>query len=120
MESENTYDFICGTTLIWEFNVSEIKETNQKIRRKLKYYKLGDFDQYRIDYLRSMKNELKAEIQLYQKSKYFKKSKKSKYADYADYDIEIMVSDFVGKYEKISKSDMYGIINYAIYLYYLR
>jgi replicative superfamily II helicase len=120
METENTYDLICGTTLVWEFDISEIKETNQKIKRKLKYYKLGDFDPDRVENLRNLKNELKTEIRLYQKSKYYQKSNNSKYSDLADFDTDLMVSDFVEKYDKVSKSDMYGIINYAIYLYYLK
>ncbi|MDR2861562.1 MAG: biotin--[acetyl-CoA-carboxylase] ligase [Syntrophobacterales bacterium] len=120
MKSQNTYDFICGSTLIWEFDIAEIKETNKKIKRQLKYYKLGDFDQNRINYLRNLKNEIMAEIHLYQKSKYYQKSNNSIYADFSDYNIALMVSDFIEKYDKISKSDMYGIINYAIYLYYLR
>jgi hypothetical protein len=120
MESQNTYDLICGTTLIWEFDISEIKETNQKIKRKLKYYKLGDFDQDRVENLRNLKNELKTEIHLYQKSKYCRKSKNSKYSDLADFDTDLMVSDFIEKYDKISKSDMRGIIRYAIFLYYLK
>ena len=120
MESQYTYEWVCGTTLIDEFNFSDIKETNQKIKRKLKYYKLGDFDQTRIDCLRSLKNELQTEIYLYAKSKYYRKSNKSKYSDLADFDTDLMVTDYIEKYDKVSKSDMYGIINYAIYLYYLR
>jgi len=120
MESQYTYDLVCCTTLIYEFDFSDIKETNQKIKRKLKYHKLGDFDQIRIDYLRSLKNELQTEIYLYNKSKYYKKSTNSKYSDLADFNTDLMVADYIDKYNKVSKSDMYGIINYAIYLYYLR
>ena len=118
--SKYSYNFICCTTLIDEFDFSEIKRTNQKIKRKLKYYKLGDYDQIHIDYLRSLKNELQDEIHLYNKSKYYQKKNKSKYADLGDFDTDLMVNDYVEKYDKVSKSDMYGIINFAIYLYYLR
>jgi hypothetical protein len=120
MESQYTYDFVCCTTLIDEFNFSDIKKTNQKIKRKLKYYKLGDFNQTRIDYLRSLKNELQTEIHLYNKSEYYQKSNQSKYSDLADFNTNLMVTDYIEKYDKVSKSDMCGIINYAIYLYYLR
>jgi hypothetical protein len=118
-ENKMSYDFICVATLIDGFD-SEIKETNRKIKRRLKYYKLGDFDPIHIDYLRSLKNELKAEIHLYNKSKYYQKTNKSQYSDMADFNIDLMVADYTEKYNKVSKSDMYGILNYAIYLYYLR
>jgi hypothetical protein len=63
---------------------------------------------------------LRTEIYLYNKSRYYQKSNKSKYADFADFDIDLMVADYIEKFDKVSKSDMYGIINYAVYLYYLR
>jgi len=118
-KTEQSYDFICFSDLAYEFDFSEKKETENKIKRKLKYHKLGEYTQERIDYIRELKNDLYKEISLQTKSKYFNKSK-SNYADLSDFNVEKMQSDFLKKYEKINSSDMFGILNFAIYLYHLR
>ena len=117
--SEQSYDFICFTDLAYEFDFSDHKEAERKIKRRLKYYNLGEYDQERVDYLRELKNDLYNEISLHSKSKYFNKSK-SNYADLTDFDIERMQSDFGKKYKKINSSELVGMLNYAIYLYHLR
>ncbi len=114
-----TYDFVCFTDLVYEFNFSEKKETEKKIKRRLKYYKLGDYNQDRVDYLRQLKNDLYSEIFSGIKSKYFTKSA-SDYADLNDFDTEPMVSDYIEKYDKIDRNEMFGMINFAIYVYHLR
>jgi len=114
-----TYDFICFGDLAYEFDFSDLKEAEKKIKRRLKYYKLGSYDQERVEYIRGLKNELKKEISLGSKSQYFQKSK-SNYADLADYKFEKMKKDFLMKYNLISESDMAGILNFAIYLYHMR
>lgn len=43
-ENEQTYDFICFTDLAYEFDFSDKKEAEKKIKRRLKYYKLGDWN----------------------------------------------------------------------------
>ena len=60
-----------------------------------------------------------SEISLITKSKYFNKSK-SNFADLSDYNVEQMNSDYLKKYPEINKEEMYGILNFAIYLYHLR
>ena len=118
-DNGQTYDFICFTNLAYEFDLTEKNETEKKIKRRLKYYKLGDYQQERIDYLRVLKNDLFLEISYGNKSKYFTKSK-SKYADLSDFDTNRMTSDYMKKYDKVEMTDMSGLINFAIYLYYLR
>ena len=117
--SEQSYDFICFTDLAYEFDLSDRKEAEKKIKRRLKYYNLGKYDQERVDYIRELKNDLYQEISRESRSKYFNKSG-SNYADLADFDVEKMKSDFCEKYKKINSADMMGILNYAIYLYHLR
>jgi hypothetical protein len=41
-DKKQTYDFICFTDLAYEFDLSEKKEIEKKIKRRLKYYNLGD------------------------------------------------------------------------------
>lgn len=118
-EQENTYDFICFGNLVYEFDFDDKKETERKIKRRLKYYKLGEYDQERVDYIRELKNELYSEIRKETKSLYFNKSN-SNFADYEDFNFEGMLTDYSNKYILISKSDLGRMINFAIYLYHLR
>ena len=114
-----TYDFICFTDLAYEFDFSEKKKIEQKIKRRLKYHKLGDYNQERVDYIRQLKDDLYSEISSNAKSKYFNKSE-SNYAELADFNIDQMASDFVKKYDKVDGNELRGMINFAIYLYHLR
>lgn len=116
---KQTYDFICFRDLAYEFADSNEKEIEKKIKRRLKYHKLGDYNQERVDYIRNLKTDLYKEISLFTKSKYFSKSK-SNYADLSDYNTSKMKNDYLKKYNKISESDMIDILNFAIYLYYMR
>ena len=117
--SEQTYDYVCFNDLAYEFDFSDLKEAEKKIKRKLKYYGLGKYDQDRVEYIRSLKNGLFKEIRLYDKSKYYIPSK-SEFAEFTDFDYEKMKGDFLKKYDKISDSDMSRILNFAIYLYYMK
>ena len=118
-DTQQTYDLICFTDLAYEFDFSDKKEAENKIKRRLKYYKLGNYNQERIEYIRVLKNDLYAEISLETKSKYFQKSK-SNYADLEDYKFEKMKIDYLKKYDLISENDMNEILNFAIYLYHMR
>jgi hypothetical protein len=118
-KSEHTYDYVCFGDLAYEFDFSDLKEAEKKIKQKLKYYGLGKYDQDRVEYVRSLKNELFKEIRLYNNSKYYIQSN-SQFAEFTDFDYEKMKGDFLKKYEKIGYSDMSRIINFAIYLYYMR
>jgi hypothetical protein len=117
--NQQTYDLICFTDLAYEFDFSDKKETERKIKRRLKYYGLGDYNQERTEYIRALKNDLYAEISLGSKSSYFQKSK-SHYADLEDYKFEKMKLDYLKKYDSITEDDMNGILNFAIYLYHMR
>ena len=107
------------TDLAYEFEFSDKNEAEKKIKRRLKYYKLGDYSQDRVEYVRALKNDLHQEISLQTKSKYFSKSK-SNFADLSDFKLEKMSSDYLEKYNQICETDMKRILNFAIYLYHLR
>jgi hypothetical protein len=117
--TQQTYDLICFTDLAYEFDFSDKIEAEKKIKRRLKYHKLGNYNQVRIDYIRALKNDLYAEIALGTKSNYFQKSK-SNYADLEDYEFEKMKFDYQKKYDSISENDISGMLNFAIYLYHMR
>jgi hypothetical protein len=117
--SEQTYDYVCFGDLAYEFDFSDLKEAEKKIKRKLKYYGLGKYDQERVEYIRNLKNDLFKEIRLYDKSEYYIPTK-SEFAEFTDFDYRRMKDDFLKKYNKINESDMSRILNFAIYLYYMR
>lgn len=118
-KSNQSYDYICFSDLAYEFDFSNLKEAEKKIKRRLKYYNLGSYNQERVDYIRELKNDLYREFSHQTRSKYFHKTK-SNFADIADFDLERMKIDYCNKYDKIASSDMYGILNLAVYLYHLR
>ncbi len=118
-ENKQTYDFICFTDLAYEFDFSDKKETAKKIKRRLKYHNLGDYNQDRVDYLRQLKNDLYSEISKTTKSRYFHKSK-SNYADLADFNTDQMAADYHKKFGSVDKSELMGMIGFAIYLYHMR
>ncbi len=117
--NSQTYDYICFTDLAYEFDFSEKSEIEKKIKRRLKYHKLGDYNQDRVDYIRQLKNDLYLEISQTTKSKYFHKSK-SNYADLEDFNIDRMTTDYNKKFNKVDKNELMGMINFAIYLYHMR
>lgn len=114
-----TYDYLCFSELAYEFDASDAKTTESKIKRRLKYYPLPSYDQERINIIRQLKNELYAEISQGLTSKYNHKID-SDYSALADFDTKKMISDYLKKYPKVSNSDLERITNFAIYIYYLR
>ena len=112
-------DFIYFSKLIWEFDGTEVN-TESKIKRSLAYYKLGKINLDRLAYIRSFQKALYAEIRKFKKSKFYSKASDSKYAEMADFDHRGLISHFRAKFSKIKKSEMAGMVGYAVYLYYLR
>lgn len=118
-DKEQTYDFICFSDLAYEFNFSDKKEIEKKIKQRLKYHSLGQYNQERVEYIRQLKNDLYSEISKTTKSKYFHKSK-SNYDDLADFDSDRMTTDFSNQYDKVDKDELKEMIKFAVYLYHLR
>ncbi|GAB2463039.1 hypothetical protein GCM10011375_15000 [Hymenobacter qilianensis] len=114
-----TYDFICFTDLAYEFEFCGKKEAETKIKRRLKYYKAGEYSQERVDYIRQLKIDLYSEISQTSKSKYFRKSK-SEYSAFEDFNLEQMRTDYNKKYDKLNKNELGRMIIFAIYLYHMR
>ncbi|MFT3918896.1 hypothetical protein [Cloacibacterium sp.] len=117
-ENNHTYDIICFMELAYEFDLSDKTQIEKKIKKKLKYHNLGNFDLERVEYLRTIKNDLFFEISKSTKSKYFKNSRG--FANMTDFNLEKFLKEYSLKYEKIEKEDMLTMINYSIYLYYMR
>lgn len=110
-------NFVCFTYLAYEFELADRKQIENKIKSQLNYYKLGKYSQETVDYIRSMKDDLYNELS---KDKKYWRSNTSGYAEIDDFDIEKIISDYSVKYCQIERGDMWRIINFAIYLYYLK
>lgn len=115
---KETYDFICFSELAYEWNPSAKKNTETKIRKRL-ISNNWEYNQQRIDYIRSLRNDLFNEISLSNKSQYFNKLNFD-YADLADFNIKQMLTDLKIKYNEINNEDLLNIIEFAIYLFYVR
>ena len=118
-DAPQTYDTVCFHILAYEFDTDDPNAFDKKIRRKLASSGLGAYAPERIAILRSVKNELQREIGQFDRSRYYLKST-DQYAAMADFDIARMVDEFSSMYPSIAKDDLRGIVNFAIYLYYLR
>lgn len=116
---DQTYDFICFSDLAYEFDISKREEIEKKIKRRLKYHKLGNYDQERVEYIRQLKNTLYSEIAKSAQSKYYHKSS-SAYADLSDFNTEQMTLDIHETYNAVDKAELKSMINFAIYLYHMR
>lgn len=114
-----SYSFICFSELAYEFSIIDRLEIEKKIERKLKYNNLENYNQEIVNNIRVLRNELYEEISLRKNSKYFIKST-SKYSSLEDFDIDKMEIDFKEKYNNLNKEDLLKILNFAVYIFYLR
>ena len=119
MVEKYSYHFIYFSELAYEFNISDKTKIEEKIKRKLKYYNFDSYNQEIVNNIRVLRNELYEEISLRKNSKYFIKST-SKYSSIEDFDIDKMEIDFKEKYNNLNKEDLLKILNFAVYIFYLR
>ncbi|WP_419868083.1 hypothetical protein [Chryseobacterium sp. CT-SW4] len=122
MKTQNpTYDFVCFTDLAFEFTPSDTQEVETKIKKKLMDHQLGSYSQERVNYIRNFKNDLYQEISKCRESKYFEgKGPGSDYDEFSNFNFDKMVHDYRKKYSKIRESDLFQMLNYAIYLHNLK
>lgn len=114
-----TYYDVCFSVLVYDFIDKDKKETKRKLKRKLKYYGLGDYDEEKIEYIRKLKDEIHSEIKLENKSKYYIKTI-GNVAELKDFNIEEMKSSLLKKYNLVRESDMISFLEFSVYLFYLR
>ena len=114
-----TYDFICYSDLIYDYDDSDKVKTEKKIKGRLKRLLNEKYNQDRIDYIRSLRDELKKEVSLCYRSKYYLRTSGG-YTDIGDFDTERMLADLKGKYNEIDNEDLLKMIYFTIYLYYMR
>jgi len=113
------YDDAVLTNLAWEFSFTDIKETEAKIKRKLRAKKLGKYDQQRVDRLRRLKDAVETEVKKCDKSKYYSKLA-GEFADMKDFDTLRMTEDFATAFPEVPKQSIHEFVEYFIYLHYIR
>ena len=97
-------------TLAWEFSFTDIKETEAKIKRKLRAKKIGKYDQQRVDRLRRLKDAVQTEISKCHKSKYYSKSA-GEFADMKDFDTLRMTEDLAAEFPKYRSNQCMRSLN---------
>jgi len=115
-----SYDFAVFGVLAYEFAGDELKEAEQKIRRKLRRQKLGAYDQQKVDVLRDLKNSLQREFGLQTKSAFYVGSNLPHVGAVQDFDQQRMTAELAARYPAVSTHDLGRMVSLAIYLYYLR
>ncbi|MBL7910962.1 MAG: hypothetical protein JNJ41_07905 [Bacteroidia bacterium] len=117
--NDATYDYSCFMVLAYEYGENKIKDSEKKIKAKLKYNKLGAYDEARVNKLRELKEELSKEIQLQNRSVYFKKSA-NEFCDMEDFNYKKMADDLSKKYSTIDRKEVDSIVGTAVHLFHCR
>ncbi|MCT7905192.1 Uncharacterised protein [Candidatus Ornithobacterium hominis] len=117
-EREETYDFICFSELAYEWDLADKAVVESKIKRRINSLNVK-YNQKRVNNIRSLRHELFEEISLGSKSKYFINAK-GKFADIGDFNLDKMYIDYKERYTEIDNSDLVNIIEFAVYLFYVR
>ncbi|HNX59926.1 MAG TPA: hypothetical protein PKK43_12570 [Spirochaetota bacterium] len=114
-----SYDCICFNCLAYEFDPTKLKETERKIKSRLRYRGAGPYDQARVEYIRRFRDDLYREFAAPAESKYYSKTD-SEFSSPDDFNIEMMTEDYSCIYNLIDAGGMRQMILFAAYLYYLR
>ena len=113
------YEDAVLTILAREFSHTEIKETEAKIKRKLRDKKIGKYDQQRVNRLRLLKAAVQTEIRKGHQSEYFSKFA-GEFANMKDFDTPRMTEDFAAAFPEVPKQSIREFVEYFIYLHYIR
>ncbi|HYF94109.1 MAG TPA: hypothetical protein VD969_17980 [Symbiobacteriaceae bacterium] len=105
--------------LVSEFQPEERSKSDATIRRRLRYHRLGPYDQDQVEVVRRFKDALQREIGLLHRSQYYL-GPHGKFAAPEDFDVARMVSDYRAAFPEIGKPDIEWFIPWALYVYYLR
>jgi hypothetical protein len=112
-------DEVILDVLVWECASDDPKEAERKIRRRLRHYGLGPYQQERVDLLRRLKNETYSEIRHEDQSRYFA-GRHGEHTAMEDFDVVRLIGDLTASYPDVPREEIKAFIPWAIYLYYLR
>jgi len=113
------YEDAVLTILAREFSATDIKETEAKIKRKLRAKKIGEYDHQRVDRLRRLKDAVQTEVNKCRESNYYSKLA-GEFADMKDFDTLRMTENFAAAFPEVPKQSIHEFVEYFIYLHYIR
>jgi len=113
------YEDAVLTILAREFSVTDTKETEAKVKSKLRAKMLGKYDQQRVNRLRCLKDAVQAEVKKCDKSKYYSKLA-GEFAAMKDFETLRMTEDFAAAFPEVPKQSIHEFVEYFIYLHYIR
>ena len=113
------YEDAVLSILAYEFSPADRPEAEAKIKRKLRAKKLGEYDPRRVDLMRRLKDEVRAEVGKGPASKYYTRPHGG-FADMRDFDRDRMAREMAAAFPDVPRQSVSQFIEYAVYLYYLR
>lgn len=105
--------------LVYEFRPEDRSKSEETVKRRLRYYRVGSYDQNQVDLLRRFKESLAAEISLRAGSRYYL-GPHGTFAALEDFDVERMVADYHAAFPDVGVSEIEWFVPFALYVYYLR
>jgi len=110
--------------LAHEFSFSNKEETDDKISKRLRRKKLGDFDPARIQLLRRLKDQVQLEIGRQELSGYYRgpadsEARRQKYVEMDDFDIPRLTADMIAAYPGIPSKEIALFVPYAVFIYHM-
>jgi hypothetical protein len=115
---ETAAEVILGV-LAYEFDFDDPREAETKIKKRLRYYKLGPYTQAEVDLLRRLKDALQKEIGKYGESKYYV-GPHGEYSATEDFDTRRMIADYNAMFPEVRPAEIDWFVRFAVYCYYLR
>jgi hypothetical protein len=116
--ADQSHDVSVFQLLTEELPGADHKVAEARIKRMLRRKHLGQYDQARVDALRSLRDELRREFEKSTRSKYFQGPLSAPLIEH--FDDKRMTDDFSTKYPVVRQPDIGGVIGYALYYYYCR
>jgi hypothetical protein len=119
-----TYDGEALGVLAYEFPFSDKAEAEDKIRKRLKRKKLGDFDPDRILLLRRFKDQVQMEVGKQAGSSYYRgpaddKVRLQKYVELNDFDVPRLTADMIAAYPGIAGQEIEWFVRFAVSIYHM-
>ena len=105
--------------LVYEFDFDDPRETDRKIKRRLRYRKSGPFSQERVDLLRRLKNSIQDEIHLDDRSKYFRGGQ-GRFSVSETFDVPRLIEHCHKQFPSITLDDVVWFVRFAIYNHEMR
>ncbi len=115
----DTAEKVVLAVLIYEFRADARHESDKTIKKRLRYYRLGPYEQERVDLLRRFKDSLQKEIGRHHRSGYYL-GPHGEFAAMEDFDVKRIVADYRTQYPGIDVSEIEWFVPFAVFTYYLR